>query len=303
MALYRYGGIYDFLQDVHFPKKKKPVNVSEPWYWYLERQNPTYFSFLGNTWGPGWGARHILPVIKILAVDTQPETPTEFVGATSLEDAADTYIQRWDSAGPSGRLDDLFFGRISFGDPFFWKVLGKKFPKWITGFKDGLMKSRVGDPNPPAETYIKNATTLFYQKWNEASRAYSDHSLSVPPDGGGFLPITSHGFAIPFPHPTVKEGGNVSGLLKQLDEQRAWFGPIPQTAWVNINLINTQSYAFTFGFGQLDAKRWDLSTWPPRRTTTLQIHGGTKNPPSAISGRWGGNDPFISFTDHQFPLL
>lgn len=301
--VYDFGGIYDYLEDIHFPKAgagQFPPWVSQPWYWWMERQTPTYFSYLAPPeWGDGWAARELLPIIRILPIDTQKEVPTEPVGATGLDDAADTYVKRWDAKNP---LAVEFFGRINFSDKFFWTVLGRKFPKWASSL-DGLATNRPNDPNPPIGPYIEKAVTDYFGRWNSDSAAYRQVANSIPGDGAGWLPLQQHSFNVPFPHPTPREGGSFAGLTKQLDAKKGWFGPIPASAWTNFNILNTQSYAFHYGFGQLDAFEWDLSAWPPRRTSVAQRDGGSKNPPSAISGKWGGGDPFIDFIDHQFLLV
>lgn len=301
MALYNYGGPFDFLERIHFPKRgsRFPPWVSQPYYYFLELQLPTYFSYLGGVWGSGWAARANLPVIKILAADTQPIVPTTVVGHPSLEAAADTYVRRWDEGHP---LAVESFGRINPKDKFFWKVLGMQFPKWAAKL-DGLAQHNANSPFPAIGPYMKKAVTKYFTQWDADSNAYTAHSTTVPADGGNFLPVTQHSFKVPFPHPTLKEGGNFRQLNQQIAREEAWFGPIPASAWTNINLINTQSYAFTYGFGQLDPDEWDLSAWPPRRTSIPQREGGSPNPPSAISEKWSGVSPFANFIDHQFDLL
>lgn len=304
MSVYDFGGIYDYLDDIHFPKSggaKFPPNTSQPWYYYLLRQTPTYFSYLGGVWGPGWAARANLPIIKILEADTRHPVPTEPVGATSLEDAADTYVRRWDQ-NPLNPLDVSFFGRMNYADPFFWKVSGKTFPKWASSL-GGLARSRPNDPNPPIGPYIEKATTSYFERWNSDSSAYNAVANGIPPDGGGWNPKASHSFAVPYPNPTAWQGGTFSGLQKLIATGKGWFGPIPTSSWTRFAILFTQSYAFTYGFGHLDPAEWDLSTWPPRRTSIQQKDGGSKNRPSIITGNYNGVDPFITFIDHQFPLL
>lgn len=302
MSVYDFGGIFDYLEDIHFPHSggvKFLPWQSQPYYYFLPLQEPTYFSYLSGVWGSGWAARHNLPVIKILAIDTQPIVPTEVVGHPSLEAAADAYVARWDQGNP---LSVESFGRMNPSDRFFWRVLGRKFPSWASNLS-GLATSRPNDPNPPIGPYIRKAMEDYFARWNNDSVAYTANASAVPPDGRPWKPLQQHSFAVPFPHPVVREGGNFRSLAKQIGDETAWFGPIPTSAWLDILLIFTQSYAFTYGFGQLDPAEWDLSAWPPRRTSIRQDQGGSGNKPSAISGRYGGKDPFINFIDHQFELV
>lgn len=296
---YDFGGIFDFLDDIHFPKAggaKFPPWQSQPYYYFLQEQNPTYFSYLGGVWGDGWGARHNLPVIKILAADTQKIVPTEVVGHPSLEAAADAYVANWDAGHP---LAVESFGRMNPQNKFFWKVLGRKFPGWASNLS-GLASSRPNDPNPPIGPYIKKAMDDYFSRWNNDSNAYNQVANTVEV---GWQPLTQHSFAVPFPHPTSAEHGTFAGLAKQLADQTAWFGPLPESAWTRFLIIFTQSYCFSYGFGQLDPSEWDLSAWPPRRTSIRQDQGGSKNRPSTLTGNYSGKDPFIDFIDHQFRLV
>lgn len=305
MSVYEYGGIYDYLADIHFPgalRGKIPQNQSAPWYYFMQVQNPSYFSFLGGTWGNGWGYRHILPVIKILAADTQPMTPTSNVGSDSLEAAVDSYVKRWDSAGPANAQDPAFFGRMNFGNRFFWKVLGEQYPDWASNFK-GLITQRKNDNHRPIGPYIEDAVTKYFDIWNSSTLAYNAQSASIPPSGDPWDPLTNHGYAIPYPHPTVKEGGTFSSLSKSLQNGTAFLGPIPASAWSRFLIIFTQAYGFTYGIGQLDPNEWDQSAWPPRRTSIPQREGGSGKAPSGISGKWGGVDPFQDFPSTQFTLV
>lgn len=301
MTIYNYGGIYDYLERIHFPHgAANPDNISKPYYFYMEAQTPTYFSFILWHGEPeGWAARHNFPVIKILFIDTQPIVPTTAVGSASLEAAADRYVQTFDAGDPRDRL---FYGRMNPQSKFFWKVLGMKYPKWITGLS-GLAKSRPGDPNPPAGTYLRKAMTKYLTQWNADSSAYNAYSNAIPPRPDIWNPLATHSFAIPFPHPTAWEGGNFSILGRQIAREEAWFGPIPASAWLRILIIFTQSYAFTYGIGQLDDHSWDLSRFPPRRTNIPQREGGSPRQPSAITGNYNGRDFRQDFFETQFGLI
>lgn len=298
-------GWFDELVDIHFPRRggKKDPNFSNPWFWFVKLQLPTYFSFLGQTWGPGWGARPILPVIKILAVDTQPMIPTTPVGYTSLEEAADRYVERWDGRAEGGPLDIHAYGRFNFKDTFFWKVLGQKYPGWASNL-DTRPSSPKGNANGPIGPYIDKSVLLFNTLWNTDANMYNAGANGVGPTEGFIsTPFTNSAFALPYPHPIAKEGGGFSALQKQLNQEKAWFGAIPKSAWTNFNTIQTQSYAFTYGIGQLDANEWDMSHWPPRRSSLLQDKGGSGKPPSGISGNFGGKDPFATMLRDQLVLV
>lgn len=299
-------GWLDELVDIHFPRHGNGggnQDISEPWFWFVKLQTPTYFSFLGQTWGPGWGARMILPVIKILAVDTQPMVPTTPVGYEALEDAADRYVDRWDGRAPGGPLDIHAYGRMNFKDTFFWKTLGKKYPAWASNL-DTLPSAQPNNVNGAIGPYIEKAVTQFWNQWNTDSLMYNAGANGVgPTDGFISTPFTNNSFALPYPHPIAKEGGAFSKLQKQLTDEKAWFGPIPESAWTNFNTFTTQSYAFTYGFGQLDDSEWDMSRWPPRRSSLLIDKGGSGRPPSGVSGNYNGKDPFATMLRSQLTLV
>src|SRR6185369_3085172 len=123
-------------------------------------------------------------------------------------------------------------------DPFFWRVLGRKFPKWASNLS-GLAKSRPTDPNPPIGPYIQKAVEDYFTRWNSDSAAYNAVANGIPPDGGGWNPKASHSFNVPYPNPTAWQGGTFSGLLRQLQQRTHWFGPIPASSWTRFAILFT----------------------------------------------------------------
>lgn len=302
MALYDFGGIYDYLEDIHFPKAgagKFPPWVSQPWYYYLLDQQPNMFSFCipkGRGFNvQGWNYAPFRSIDILLEADTQVPVRLPRAGAASLEAAADRYWQTWDQ---NDRRDPEFFGRINFTNKFFWKTIDHKFPKWATNL-DGLAQSRPTDPNPPIGPYIERAVTDYFTRWNNDSLSYNAVSASIPPTGAGWNPLRQDSFAVPFP----PQGLTFRTLAPLLGNGTYWFGPLPPSAWTRFLIFFTQAYCFTYGFGHLDPNEWDLNIWPPRRTSLLIKDGGSGAPPSAKSGRWGGKDPFQDFADHQPELV
>lgn len=303
MALYDYGGIFDFLEDIHFPNgagRRKNL-ISKPWFFWLPVQQPMAFSFLANTWGPGWVYRANRSVIKILAVDSQPIVPLSAVGNDTLEGAMDRVVTQYDRGDP---LDPEFAGRFNFSNRFFWKVINRQFPKWATNVAT-LPTQKPGDiQHRPIADYIDDAVKDFMGRWNGSSLAYNSNSASIPADLGGALQggedsaafdvLHSHSFAIPFPdrNLTFRQLGRV------IAQEKAWFGPIPDTAWFPEFLILTQAYSYVYSAGQLDDTEWDMSRWPPRRTSIPQREGGSPRAPSAISGNYNGLST-QQFPDHQ----
>lgn len=284
-------GWLDDLVDIHFPKRKTGVDQSEPWFYYLTLQTPTYFQFIGDQLGGhGWQCAPFLPVIRILPIDSQKMTPTKQVGFGSLEEA----INRTNEGHKIG-VDA--WGRFNFKNKFFWDVMGQPPPTWMS-FAKGLPTTRVGDGHRPARLFIKEAVTDWDEKWN--SEAGSFNALCNNVKGSGEYGKYGTGpFALPVPgfgHDTINLGS--------YDPQKYYFGAVPPfvTFERGSALIFKQSFSFKYAIAQLDATVWDMSVFPPRNTTLLPGQpgfrevGGVDRGPSSLTHNFGGYGPI------NFPL-
>lgn len=312
---YQYGGIFDYLQDIHFPHhgQTKIPNIAKPWFWYHNFQQPLYFSTItplaidppSPDGRAGMVTRAYLPVIKLLAIDTQPIVKVNPTGWHSLEEAADAYVAGWDAARsdkPKGVSDfsPEWFGRWDFNNKFMWKVLGQPFPKWATGLQTGLYTSNPKSSYPPIGPYVDKAIHTYMNKWNNDALAYNAVANAVG-ENDFFTPWRGPlSFAVPYPPPGAGAIG-IGVLLRKTGPDGLpiyWFGAVPPSAYIRILQITTQAYSFTFNVGQLDDNEWDLSQWPPRRTSIPQRAGGSGQPPSALSHNYHCFSPFQSFYDH-----
>jgi hypothetical protein len=266
-GLYRTFGAPESLLSIHFPTNPNDQkNTSNPWYWYLDFQQPYAFSFLFTK----WVRLPSFTVIKILAIDTQPIVPIPPVGAKTLEQAM--------SGNP-----DVTFGRIDFKDQRFWTLLGKPKPK----FNETRGKITAAAAGQDINGQIKSAAQLYQNDWNGEAATYNRIAAGV--GGGGFhYPGQPSLFAIPLPDgpPTT-----ISRFQQQLDgflttppgPGAAFLGPVPASAFFNINTFTTQAYAFTLKVGQLDPKKWNMSVFPP--VPTASIGNGS---PSQQSDNYSG---------------
>lgn len=309
MGVYPYGGIFDYLQDIHFPEEQPTniPNVSKPWFWFHNVQQPLYFSTITplaiNPPSPdgrsGMVSRPYLPVIKLLAIDTQPIIRVNPTGFSSVVDAADQYVKGWDKNGSRPDFSPEWFGRWDFGNKFMWQVLGQRFPDWVSGLQTGKYTSNPKSPFPPVGPYFEDALKSYKNKWNNDALAYNAVANAVA--GEDFFtpwrgPLS---FAVGYPPLNLGAIGIGRVLAPPLVPPRSyWFGAVPGSAYIRILQITTQAYSFTFDIGQLDDTEWDLSSWPPRRTSILPQDGGSQFPPSATSGNYNCFSPFQSFYDH-----
>ena len=239
-------GAPDVLVGINFPQGKQ--TGSKPWYWYVKKQLPFYFQYIGTqAGGHGWQCTPNLPVIKILPIDTQPIVPTHEVGFTSVEDAIDNGF-------PDGT-----WGRFQFTDDFFWKVLGIKRPEFSS--RKGIPTQTTRTKKTPISTTIKNSVKTWEADWNNGAGQFNAATRAVNGDGtynGGF----TNGFAVAWP-----KGFTLPELQAHAGD--FYFGAIPPTAVFDTGQAYfwKQAQAFAFGIGQLDDKVWDMSIFPPRRTT------------------------------------
>ena len=303
--IYDFGGTYDYLDAIHFPDSgggRSPPWISEPYFFYLLKQQPTQFSFVipgGRGFSnKGWNNAPYFSIDILLEIDTQVPRPIPPVGSDSLEAAADRYVETWDAGD---RRDPEFFGRMAFTNQQFWASMKRKFPKWATSL-NGLAKSRPNDPNPPIGPYIAEAMEDYFQRWNSDSAAYNAQSYALPPLQGSaeWDPLRTHSFHPPFPPQNLQTFRRLAAALARGEYS---FASIPPSAWTRIMIFFTQAYAFSYGYGRLDPFEWDLNRWPPRRTSIPQREGGSGQQPSAISGRWGGKSPFMEYVDHQIDFV
>lgn len=281
---------------IHFPEDdpNKNPKTSNPWYWYVTRQRPYYFLFLGGVWGPGWVRRQAFPVIKILAIDTQPIVPTPTVGYASVEDAI-----------KQGAPPDTF-GRIDERSQNYWDLIvkngngGNKNPNFPLRSKpnfdvrNGQIRAR--DSKTAINAIMKAAANQFNGNFNSLANAFNQIAAGVSPAGFRY-PGQSSPFNFPLPDgpPTT-----ISRFQQQLDsfvqgppylQSSAYIGPISGTVFFNINTFTTQAYAFNINIGQLDPKKWNMSVFPPLDATKIGNGSG-----SFFSKDYGG------YSSTPFPL-
>lgn len=287
-GLYRQFGMPESLLRIHFPGEQK--TTSNPWYWYVTRQRPQYFSFLFSE----WVRLPVFPVIKILHIDTQPLIPTPPVGYTSVENAIK-------AGAPPGPV----FGRFDERDQKFWDLIVRRddlsrnqdFPfrgKPKFNVVKGQIKARDGKTN--INKIIRTAIQQFNKNFNTLANEYNDIAANVAPSGFHY-PGQRSPFNIPLPDgpPTT-----LSHFAAQLDaflggppylQSAAYLGPISGTAFFNINTFTTQAYSFTINVGQLDPKKWNMSVFPPLDATIIGNGAG-----SFFTGDYSGYGP------NPFPL-
>lgn len=262
-GLYRTFGMPERLLRIHFPADKNDnPKTSNPWYWWIDRVQPNYFSFLAPPhWGPGWVRQKTFTVIRILVIDTQVPVPTPFVGFSSIEEAI-----RGGNAETFGRFDER--------DQKFWDLINSNSGKNPGQPKDkpkfnvvkGQIQSRDGTN---INARIKSAVTRFKDNFDALANGYNQLAAGVSPSNGFHYPGQTSQFNIPLPDgpPTT-----VSRFNQQLSSfvsgppygpSPAYIGPISGTAFFNINTFTTQAQAFTISIGQLDDKKWDMSHFPP----------------------------------------
>lgn len=271
-------GLYDFgfpseLVDIHFPTAS--ASDSKPWYWFVKRQQPNYFQYLGSqAGGHGWQCTANFPLIKILPIDTQPLTPTPFVGFNTINEAID-------HGSPDGT-----FGRFRFTNRDFWNVIGSQKPEFTS--KLGIPTQTTNTRKPPLGPLIKAATTLWDDDWNATARSFSGVCSGV--SGDGSYGLAKSFFAIQPPPPN----STIPFIQEHGDD--FYFGPIPATYIFETGqaLFWKQAYGFTFGIGQLDDKLYDMSVFPPQKTDFV-----TREFASAKTHDYGGyglSDFPINFT-------
>lgn len=281
-GFYHFGAPESLLR-IHFPDDNNENTYAYPWYWYYPLQQPQLFSFLGGVWGPGWVRQPTVPVIKILAADTQPIVPIPQVGFGSVEAAA--------AAG-----NPASFGRINFNPPQFWMLAteqaiqsnGRVTDRPKFGNKKGLLVNQNrGIATTSFQQQIENAVERWRDRWNSLASAYNSLAASVSPVNGFQYPGQANAYPIHLPDgpPTSISAFSAQLALfaNQANPEGRYMGPVPGTAFFNINTITTQGYAFTIAVGQLDDNDWDMSVFPPRRAS-----GSLTIRPSAISGDYNG---------------
>lgn len=271
-GLYRTFGMPESLVRIHFPRDANgnTSTQSGPWYWWYTRQQPQYFSFFFTA----WGRFPFFPMIKILQIDPRKPEPVPFVGFSTLEQAV-----------KSGK-PDIEFGRFQFTNEHFWETVQNNGEQNLTGpRKKPLFDLIKGRPTARPQTggsitsIIQSAVQLWRSDWVGEAAAYN--SIAAGVGAGGFQ---YHGqpalYSVPLPAgpPT-----SVSVFQASLASFKAYLGPVPATAFFNINTFTTQAYAFTLNVGQLDDKKWNMAEFPPL-DSTLVGNGSS----SRISGDYSG---------------
>lgn len=285
------------LLRIHFPNSEGPngnPSTSNPFYWFYPRQQPFAFSFLGGVWGPGWVRTPNFPIIKILAIDTQPIFPIPPVGFNSLEDA----IRRGIPEVAWGRLDtrsDLFWALMVRNDDM---NTNQNQPKTKPKFNVVKGQIRARDSKTNINKIIKSAADGYAANWNREASDYNRLASAVLPSGGFVIqtnPPVPDRYSIPQPDGPPTTIGRFQQQLSEFTEgppflqSAAYLGPIPGSAFFNINTFTTQAYAFNLRIAQLDPRRWNMSVFPPLDATI--VGNGS---PSHISGDYSGfsNIPF-----------
>lgn len=265
------------LLRIHFPSKATDPKTAKPWYWYYNRQQPMNFAYLAPPhWGPGWVRAAIYPVIKILAIDTQPIVPFPAYGFTSLENA----IAQGDPDGEWGRLD--------FRSDLLWQLIlgnGEQNPtmptkKPLFNQVKGLIKARDSKTNINA--MIQQAAKQFEADYSGDAADYNSTATTSliataePDQPAGFHYNHVHGrFAVEQPDgpPTtfalLPQQLGAFHLPLPLSSQARYLSSLPVSACFNFNTINTSAYAYTLKVAQLDDKKWNMSVFPPVDSTII----------------------------------
>lgn len=297
-------GIYEFGAPeipirIHFPDDGRNSRIAEPWYWFYPTQQPQAFSFLAGVWGPGWVRQPTFPVIKILAIDTQPIVPIPEVGWPDLEAAA--------RAGNTAS-----FGRIDFRPPHLW-MLGtnqsltgegvvQDKPKYT--YRKGLLIQTQPNSQTSSSSLngdVEQFVTRWQDRWNSLANTYNAIASTVNPASGFQYPTQGNVYQILLPSgpPTTltQFSTQLALFASQARRDGRYMGPVPGSAFFNINTFTTQAYAFTIRVGQLNAADWDMSVFPPREArNSLTIK------PSSVTGDFSGfalNAPPIPFAGPQ----
>jgi hypothetical protein len=258
-------GFPDVLVGINFPE----ANFSLPWYWYIPTQTASLWSFLGPpTWGPGWVWKSIVPVIKILPIDTQPEVPLKPIGYSSLQNAI-----------LNGGTPDANFGRFRFTNAFFWKTLG--IPKPVFSSPNGVPTTVSGQGMPIAQVITKTIKQ-WSQTWNSTAASFNKAASGVTANTGDYK-IISSGFKVPLPPPNTP----VLDAQKLINDGAAFYGPLPETYIFETGqaLVTKSGWASPIAIDQLPDQTWDMSVFPPRKVQ----HGVVGVPESsALSQNYSG---------------
>lgn len=275
-GLYRSFGAPESLLRIHFPPTKDNPKTSNPWYWWITQVQPSYFSFLFTT----WVRQKTFPIIKILRIDPRQPIPTPNVGFTSIEAA----IKGWNP--------DIF-GRFDEREQKFWDLIttqsGQPKAKPKFNVVKGQLQSRDGTN---INALVKTSVTRFKDTFNALADGYNNLAAGTHSAAGFHYPGQTSKFNFPLPSgpPAV-----VSNFQRQLNAfvtgppygpGAAYIGPVPSTAFFNINTFTTQAQAFTISIGQLDPAKWDMSVFPP--TEAKNILGGRA---SAKTNNFSGYGP------------
>ena len=234
-------GLIDDLVGISFPT----TITAAPWWWWFTVQTPFYWQYVGTlAGGHGWQRTKNLPMIKILAADTQKLQPSRPSGWPTI-DAAITQNPEQADAG---------WGRFRFTDDFFWDVIGQKKPPFdsIQGVPTAL-KQQGG---LPITMIMKQVTTKFKGFWNSTAASFNADAQEGTTGGYYSFPATS--FALPLP------GTNNVADLANL-EGKFYLGAVPGGFWFLDGAVEVykQAYSFTINVAQLDPKIWDMSVFPP----------------------------------------
>jgi hypothetical protein len=250
------------LLRIHFPADgNNNPKTSNPWYWWIDRVQPNYFSFFAPPhWGPGWVRQTTFTLIRILAIDTQVPVQTPFVGFTSIEQAI-----RSGNSDTFGRFDERFQQFWDLINSASGKNPGQPKEKLKFNVVKGQIQSRDGT-NINAK--IKSAVTRFKDNFDELANGYNRLAAAVKPDGGFQYQLQNSPFNIPLPSkPTTlaKFAQQVQSFIAgpPYAPTPAYLGPISGTAIFNINTFTTQAQAFTISIGQLDPNKWNMAVFPP----------------------------------------
>lgn len=246
-----YGfGFPDTVVGINFPNPS--TTKSKPWWWFVERVQPSYFQYISKqAGGHEWQRSKNFPLIKILPIDTQPLVPTPFVGFNDVDTAARQGV-------PDGT-----FGRFSFQNQFFWDVIGQRKPE----FSSVLGIPTQTDPSAKKTsiaTTIQKATNTWNTDWNKGADAFNTAASGVS-GGGSYDANFLNGFKVPWPR------GFTLPQLQAAPSNTYYFGAIPPTALFETGqaFFWKQAQAFRFKVGQLDDTLWDMSVFPPQPVTFI----------------------------------
>lgn len=275
-GLYRTFGAPESLVRIHFPRADNgnTATQSAPWFWWYTRQQPAYFSFLFTE----WVRLNAFSIIKILQIDPRQPIPTPFVGVNTLE------------AAIKSEQPDVAWGRFRFRNEHFWELMrdngsqNRGQPRAMPAFDtvNGMPTARPNTGN--ISQIIRKAVTGWKTNWNTEAATYNAIAAAVP--GTGFhYPGQPSLYSVPLPAgpPTT-----ITTFQNSLENFRAYLGPIPGSAFFNINTFTTQAYAFVLNVGQLNDQRWNMSTFPPLDSTI--IGNGSASRISRDYGGYGQTD-------------